>query len=231
MSMTTVAYARRAYKSFSRSARHLSQLIASHQNLLTGWAYVSYECLADESSLTRRRVLQLVALLEAGQVLEVRRGHGRGHVNFYRLLDEETGLPVPVRAAKKVKSGADPGREKVQFPTPPAAEKVKSHSANPVEVLGNAAAKIVEAKERKEKGPVAIAPTEDKAEAQSPYWCDDCGYAAPRCEHRIRYREEVSRDADTPPLSPTPGHDPHRVLCGSPPGPGSRRHVPAEDHR
>ena len=39
MSMSNLAYARRAYKSFSRSARHLLQLIAGHQSLQTGWAY------------------------------------------------------------------------------------------------------------------------------------------------------------------------------------------------
>ena len=38
MSMSNLAYARCAYKSFSRSARHLLQLIAGHQSLQTGWA-------------------------------------------------------------------------------------------------------------------------------------------------------------------------------------------------
>ena len=104
MSMSNLAYARCAYKSFPRSARHLMQLIAGHQNLQTGWAYLSYLCLSEESSLTRRRVIQLVALLEAHGALEVRRGHGRGHVNFYRILREEDGLPVPHGSSKKVKS-------------------------------------------------------------------------------------------------------------------------------
>jgi hypothetical protein len=108
-------------------------------------------CLADESSLTPRRVMQLVAFLEANHALEVRRGHGRGHVNFYRILDEVTGAPVPVRATKKVKSDADPGREKVQFPAPPDAEKVKSDPANLPESLGKADDKVVETKERKNK--------------------------------------------------------------------------------
>ena len=44
---------------------------------------------------------------------------------------------------------------------------------------------VVDQKEKTElttaKAPVAIAPREAKAEAQSPFWCDDCGYAAPRC--------------------------------------------------
>jgi hypothetical protein len=105
MCMDNLAYARTAYKSFPRSARHLMQLIGSHQNPATGWAYLSYVCLSEEASLTRRRVIQLVALLEANGVLEVRRGHGRGHVNFYRILREEDGLPVSRKSGKKVKSG------------------------------------------------------------------------------------------------------------------------------
>jgi hypothetical protein len=151
MSMSNLAYARCAYKSFSRSARHILQLIAGHQSLQTGWAYLSYLCLSDESGLTRRRVMQLVALLEAQGVLEVRRGHGRGHVNFYRILREEDGLPVPHRSSKKVK-----------FPTPPEPEKVKSESSNGLESLTKAVDKVVENKERKKKeapaAPVSLSP-------------------------------------------------------------------------
>jgi hypothetical protein len=163
MSMTTLAYARRAYRSFPRSARHLLQLITSHQSLDTGWAYVGYDCLAEESSLTRVRVIQLVALLEAAHALEVRRGHGRGHVNFYRLLDEQTGQPMPTRMIKqKVKSANPSAAEKVKFPTPPPAEKVKSQNANPLESLRKAACKILETKDLQEKdapaAPVADAP-------------------------------------------------------------------------
>jgi hypothetical protein len=116
MCMDNLAYARIAYKSFPRSARHLMQLISSHQSPATGWAYLSYQCLSDESGLTRRRVIQLVALLEACQVLDVRRGHGRGNVNFYRILREEDGLPLPPKRQKKVKSVTSSPQEKVKFP-------------------------------------------------------------------------------------------------------------------
>jgi hypothetical protein len=75
----------------SHAAGTGKQLVGSHQNPATGWAYLSYACLSEEASLTRRRVIQLVALLEAKGVLEVHRGHGRGHVNFYRILREEDG--------------------------------------------------------------------------------------------------------------------------------------------
>ena len=188
MSMSTLAYARCAYKSFSRSARHLLQLIAGHQNLQTGWAYLSYQCLSEESSLTRRRVMQLVAFLEVQGALEVRRGHGRGHVNFYRILREEDRLPVP---HKKVKSGTSSSEEKVKFPTPPTSEKVNAIIAKPAESLGNVAAKVIETEERKDKTmPMAHAP-EPKAEMRSPYWCPDCGFAIPSCEHRTISHEQV----------------------------------------
>jgi hypothetical protein len=104
MCMDNLAYARIADKSFPRSARHRMPLISSHQSPATGWASLSYACLSEEASLTRRRLIHLVALLESKGVLDVRRGHGRGHVNFYRRLREEDGLPVPPKRRKKVKS-------------------------------------------------------------------------------------------------------------------------------
>jgi hypothetical protein len=160
MSMSNLAYSRIAYKSFSRSTRHIIQLIAGHQSVQTGWAYLSYLCLSEESGLTRRRIIQLVALLEVSGVLEVRRGHGRGHVNFYRILREEDGLPVPHRGAKKVKSATPSPREKVKFPTPPEPEKVKFQTGNRLNPMGKAADKVVENKERekKEDKPFSLSP-------------------------------------------------------------------------
>jgi hypothetical protein len=178
MCMDNLAYARIAYKSFSRSARHLMQLIGSHQNPATGWAYLSYACLSEESSLTRRRVIQLVALLEAKGVLEVHRGHGRGHVNFYRILREDDGLPVPHKRGKKVKSETPLSEEKVKFPTPPQPEKVKSEPDKSLESLENMAHKVVENKEREKKGksasPVSLSP--EKAERHNPFWCEAHGF-------------------------------------------------------
>jgi hypothetical protein len=164
MCMDNLAYARTAYKSFPRSARHLLQLIGSHQSPVTSWAYLSYDCLSQEASLTRRRVIQLVALLEEKGVLEVRRGHGRGNVNFYRILREEDGLPIPPKRGKKVKSPTPFPPEKVKFPTPPDPEKVKSQSPKPLESLGNALAKVVENKERKDKEgqPASLSPVDLK---------------------------------------------------------------------
>jgi hypothetical protein len=160
--MSNLAYARQAYKSFSRSARHLLQLIAGHQSLQTGWAYLSYRCLSEETSLTPRRVMQLVTFLEANHALEVHRGHGRGHVNFYRILREEDGFPVPHRSSKKVKSDTYIHEEKVKFPTPLAPEKVKSETPKPFESLENAHDKVLDIKEREKKGaplaPVSLSP-------------------------------------------------------------------------
>jgi hypothetical protein len=160
MSMSNLAYARCAYKSFSHSARHIIQLIAGHQSLQTGWAYLSYLCLSEESGLTRRRVIQLVAFLEAQGALEVRRGHGRGNVNFYRILREEDGLPVPHRSNKKVKSATPSPEEKVKFPTPPEPEKVKSETPIQLESLQNVPDKVVETKEREKKAdePASLTP-------------------------------------------------------------------------
>jgi hypothetical protein len=184
MCMDNLAYARTAYKSFPRSARHLMQLIGSHQSPQTGWAYLSYACLSEEASLTRRRVIQLVALLEAKGVLEVRRGHGRGHVNFYRILREEDSLPIPSKPRKKVKSGAAPKEEKVKFPTPPEPEKVKSETRNSLELLGIEPAKeVLNTKEREEKEemPIAFSPVQTMADTKR------CGWGG--CESRVCLHE------------------------------------------
>jgi hypothetical protein len=176
--MSNLAYARLAFQFFSRSARHIYQLIAGHQNPQTGWAYLSYACLAKESGLTPRRVMQLVAFLEANHALEVRRGHGRGHVNFYRILREEDGLPVPHRSNKKVKSEPPIQEEKVKFPTPPEPEKVKSETPICLELQEKTADKVVNIKEREKKGaplaPVSLWP--ERAERQNPFWCEAHGF-------------------------------------------------------
>jgi hypothetical protein len=192
MSKTKLAYARTAYKSFSQSARHLILLIATHQSIETGWAYLSYLCLSEESGLTRRRVIQLVALLEARGVLEVRRGHGRGNVNFYRILREEDGLPVPHRPIKKVKSATPLPQEKVKFPTPPEPEKVKSATPKYMESLGKAASKFIETKEREDKGAGPVSQVPEQAERQSPYWCEAHGFC--HSERLPDHRPDCARE-------------------------------------
>jgi hypothetical protein len=192
MCMDNLAYARTGYKSFPRSARHLMQLIGSHQSPVTGWAYLSYVCLSEEASLTRRRVIQLVTLLEARGVLEVRRGHGRGHVNFYRILREEDGLPVPHRSGKKVKSATPPSQEKVKFPTPPEAEKVKSETPNSLESLHISQTKDLHTKEREKKEVQPMVRSLEKAERLSPYWCEAHGFC--HGERLPDHRPDCSRE-------------------------------------
>jgi hypothetical protein len=194
MSPHKLAYARVAYKSFSRTARHLLLLIATHQSIETGWAYLSYLCLSEELGVTRRRVIQLVVLLEAKGALEVRRGHGRGHVNFYRILREEDGLPVPHRSTKKVKSETPPPEKKVKFPTPPEPEKVKSETPIHLELQENTADKVVDTKEREKKGappaPFSLSP-QDRAHA-----LDEKVTISPEVMRKFNLRYNVS---DWPP--------------------------------
>jgi len=54
---------------------------------------------------------------------------------------------------------------------------------------------VVDPLEKKEltTAPIARAPDEPKAEAQSPYWCGGCGYATPSCEHRTIYARPSAR--------------------------------------
>jgi hypothetical protein len=94
---------------------------------------------------------QLEACLEANYALEVRRGHGPGHVNFYRILREEDGLPVPHRKEKKVKSQPPFPAEKVKFWAPPEPEKVKSEPPKSLKSWKQVLAKVVDTKEREKK--------------------------------------------------------------------------------
>src|SRR5919109_1281486 len=112
MSISTVAQVRSASKS-TGSAHTLLLVIASHVNRDTGWAWPSLDTLAHETGLQRRRTIDLIHTLEGLGELEVRRGLGRGHVNFYR---------VHVTPEEKVQSSTSKGaisrHEKVQSITP-----------------------------------------------------------------------------------------------------------------
>jgi hypothetical protein len=131
--------------------------------------------------------MQLVAMLEASGVLEVRRGHGRGHVNFYRILREEDGLPVPHKREKKVKSATPPPEKKVKFPTPPEPEKVKSETCKGVESLEKALDKVVlNTKEREDKvqQPVSLSPVQTTATAKCCGWG---GCETQVCPHEVNF--------------------------------------------
>ena len=240
MSMAMVAHVRE--KSNARnSARTLLLNLAIYANDCCGVAWPADATLRHETNVSHQRIHELKrALQKTGELVIVERP---GFTNLYLVAWQGTPLggtshdtgrhdpSCPLRHAH-----APAGREGSEIPDTPMPEGILDTSEPQGSDISKRRGQIFlrrkpEKTREENRAPVAIAPREAKAEAQSPYWCDACGYAAPRCEHRIRYREEVSHDAHTPRPSPTPGRDPRRVLRGGPPGHGSRRHVPAEGHR
>jgi hypothetical protein len=75
-----------------------------------------------------------------------------------------------------VKSETPLHEEKVKFPTPPEPEKVKSQPDKPLESLDKVVAKVVTTKERKDKEEPPVSLSVEKAERQSPYWCEAHGF-------------------------------------------------------
>ena len=163
MSMEMVAYVRTHSKS-TRSARTLLLVIASHVNPNTGWAWPSLDTLAHETGLQRRRTIDLIHLLERLGELEVRRSHGRGHVNFYRVH----GTPAE-KVQFSPRKGAMLRAEKVQFPTAKGAisdrEKVQS-----------VAPKSTREREKKEAPSAPFSLSPEKPEQHNPFWCDVHGF-------------------------------------------------------
>ena len=176
MSISTVAQVRSSSKSHG-SARTLLLVIASHVNPDTGWAWPSLDTLARETGLQRRRTIDLIHLLEDIGELEVRRGQGRGHVNFYRvhITPEEKVQSVP---AEKVQSSARKGAISRQ-------EKVQSIAPE-------------SKREREKKGapaaPFSLSP--DKPERQNPFWCEAHGYSHSQRlpDHRHDCAQEMGRE-------------------------------------
>jgi hypothetical protein len=79
-------------------------------------------------------------------------GESLPYTNFYRVLDEQTGKPVPCRTSENVKFAPANGGEKVKFSTMSATEKVKSEPRNCRQVLPKPCAKNKKNKgERKER--------------------------------------------------------------------------------
>jgi hypothetical protein len=166
MSMSTVAQVRSSSKS-THSARTLLLVIASHVNPDTGWAWPSLDTLAHETGLQRRRTIDLIHILECLGELEVRRGHGRGHVNFYRVhaAPEEKVQSTPTeKVQSSARKGAMLSQEKVQSVAP-------------------------KSKEEREKKGAPAAPVSlslNKPERQSRWWCEAHGFCHSEClpDHR-----------------------------------------------
>ena len=89
MSDRMVANVRRFSKA-TGYAKFLLLTIASHLHPQAVYAFPSLDTLAQETTLSKPTVIHLIRTLEALGELEVRRGHGRGHPNRYRVtLDHE----------------------------------------------------------------------------------------------------------------------------------------------
>jgi hypothetical protein len=134
--MTTVAQVRSASKS-TGSARTLLLVIASHVNPDTGWAWPSLDTLAHETGLQRRRTIDLIHRLEGLGELEVRRGRGRGHVNFYRVhvAPEEKVHSAPTEKVQSpARKGAISRQEKVQSVAPKSNREREKKGAPPAPV-------------------------------------------------------------------------------------------------
>jgi hypothetical protein len=133
-------------------------VIASHINPDTGWAWPSLDTLAHETGLQRRRTIDLIQLLEGLGELEVRRGQGRGHVNFYR---------VQVTPDEKVQSSP---REKVQF-------SARKGAIVPPENVQLVAPEKKRESYQKGAPPALRALARDKPEMLHPCWCPAHGFA------------------------------------------------------
>jgi hypothetical protein len=97
MSMSMVAQVRDFSKS-KRDAKFLLLTIASYINPITGWAWPSLATLAHVTSFGKPYILKMLQDLEALGELEVRRGHGRGHPNHYRItIRHEPPPEAPVK--------------------------------------------------------------------------------------------------------------------------------------
>ena len=197
MSMEMVTHVR----DFSKSrgdAKFLLLTIASHINPQLGWAWPSLDTLAHELTKGKPYTLKLITVLEDLGELEVHRGRGRGHPNHYRITICHE--PPPERPRKGHPSDNHFPEEKVIEE----AEKVilapeKGHpSDNSKEILERkdlerrVPEKVI-GQDGSAEAPVAIAPTEEKAETRSPFWCPACGYAIPSCVHRVIHAPPPAR--------------------------------------
>ena len=156
MSMSSVAQVRSSSKS-TRSARTLLLVIASHVNPDTGWAWPSLATLARETAVTVQHVIRLIRGLEALGELEVRRGHGRGHANFYRIRE----IPAEPSISKPRKSNISEGR--------------KSNISDG-ENLTSRLVKSTREREKKGAPPAPVSLSPNKPEQHNPFWCGAHGF-------------------------------------------------------
>jgi hypothetical protein len=181
MSISTVAQVRSSSKS-QGSARTLLLVIASHVNPDTSWAWPSLDTLAAEIARTRRHVIRLITQLEMLGELEVRRGHGRGHVSFYRVHLPPTNreLVAPVEKMTSPSRKGDTSRQEKVTLAPE-----KGDISNREEVT-SMSPKSTSEREKKGAPPAPVSLSPDKPERHNPFWCDAHGFCHGEClpDHR-----------------------------------------------
>lgn len=189
------------------TAHHLLEYIALHVNRHTGEAFeLSVDRLAHRLEVTPQWVRQLRTRLVAAGELMVQQSRGR-HPNVYRIPYERCPacqgsnpkLQLPVESHPKL----SPAQPETAMPLPR-----NSDPSNPK--LGEASGPRLawirppkESKDLKEKREAATrnftnntlgAPEHPpanvllKAEQDSPFWCQACGFAIPTCGHRVVYQ-------------------------------------------
>jgi hypothetical protein len=156
MSISTVAQVRSSSKS-QGSARTLLLVIASHVNPDTGWAWPSLATLARETAVTMQHVIRLIHRLEALGELEVRRGHGRGHVNFYRIREISTEPSTSMPRKSNISEG-------------------RKSNISAGENLTSRFVKSTREREKKEAPPAPVSLSPDKPETHNPFWCNAHGF-------------------------------------------------------
>jgi hypothetical protein len=222
MSMTIVTHVRE--KSNTRgSARILLLNLAIYANDCCGVAWPSDAMLYHETNVSRQRIHELKNALEAkGELVILERP---GATNLYCVAWQ--GKPLggtsaqdpaghdyrcPLRDSVQwdrcarrwpdrypPRAGAGGGSE---IPDPCPAPQGSGISRQGLEFSdgggqSSLTQKLTKTREKNDAPAAPMAHAPDKAEAASPFWCPECGYAIPACVHRTAYRvqprQEVTR--------------------------------------
>jgi hypothetical protein len=190
------------------SARTLLLNLAIYANDCCGVAWPADATLRHETNVSHQRIHELKHTLQRlGELVIVERP---GFTNLYFVAWQgkpvggtfpETGCHdpyCPLRHAPTPETGR--GSEKSDTPVEEGA--LDSSEAQGSEISEGRGQKYLTRKPEKmreeNKAPVAIAPTEEKAEERSPFWCPDCGYATPTCRHRVIHAPPPARPRAQP---------------------------------
>jgi hypothetical protein len=184
------------------TAHHLLEYIALHINMHTGEAFeLSVDRLAHRLEVTPQWVRQLRTRLVAAGELMVQQSRGR-HPNVYRIPYERCSacqggnqkLELPVESTPKLPSAQPETAMPLTRNSDPSNPKLGGAS-------GPRPAWIERPKEVKNLKDIQEEPTRNddddgippKAEEDSPFWCQACGFAIPTCRHRVVYGTSQGR--------------------------------------